>query len=116
MKTAELQVEHVLIGAVVLATGLVPWLPELSRWVEHHDNALNLVGIMFDRLADTLTEPLERHQRLRFGLRQRFIIAMPSVSWPCGPGGESRTHTGHTSNRRAIVRKGHRGPGRVRQP
>jgi hypothetical protein len=100
MKTAELQVEHVLIGAVVLATGLVPWLPELSRWVEHHDNALNLVagavslgaayllGIMFDRLADTLTEPLERHQRLRFGLRQRFIIARvkwtddPQQPWP----------------------------------
>lgn len=44
MKTAELQVEEVLIGALVLGTGLLPWLPELAQWVEAHGNGINLLA------------------------------------------------------------------------
>jgi hypothetical protein len=80
MKTTELFVEQILIGALVLAAGLLPWWPELRPVLTGLSGVLGLaggavalgaaylLGIVFDRLADTLLEELERHQRLRFAL------------------------------------------------
>jgi hypothetical protein len=85
MNTAQLHVEQVLIGALVLFAGLLPWVPELVVYLEQAGNVVDLVagataigaayliGILFDRLADTVTERLERHHRLRFALDRRFI-------------------------------------------
>jgi hypothetical protein len=79
VKTTEIFVEQVLIGALVFGTALLPWWPEVSSLFASNGvgtlgggvaalGAAYLVGILCDRLADTLTEDLERHHRLRFAL------------------------------------------------
>lgn len=79
MKTTEIFVEQVLIGALVLGAAALPWWPEVARlFVPGGIVGLGgglavvgvayLLGILCDRLADTLTEDLERHHRLRFAL------------------------------------------------
>ena len=79
MKTTELFVEQVLIGALVLAAALLPWWREVSSLFGPNGigtvgagvaalGVAYLLGIPCDRLADTLTEDLERHHRLRFAL------------------------------------------------
>jgi hypothetical protein len=80
VKTTDLFVEQVLIGALLLSAALLPWLPELAARRAGLDGiagllggaialgAAYLLGIVGDRLADTLTEGLERHHRLRFAL------------------------------------------------
>jgi hypothetical protein len=79
VKTTEVFVEQVLIGALVLGAAALPWWPDAARlFVPDGVAGLGgglaavglayLLGILCDRLADTLTEDLERHQRLRFAL------------------------------------------------
>lgn len=79
MKTTEIFVEQVLIGALVLGAAFLPWWPEVSRLFGPNGigtlgggvaalGVAYLLGILCDRLADTLTEDLERHHRLRFAL------------------------------------------------
>ena len=81
MKTGELYLEQVFIGAFVLAAFALPWLPEISKAITETEGlhsvvtgslALGLaflIGVPFDRFADTLLERLERHNRLRAALR-----------------------------------------------
>ena len=82
MKTTEVFVEQVLIGLlVILNLGLI-LSPEITSKVEKLDSASStaaiaaaviatayLVGIVFDRCADTLLEDIERHCRLKTALR-----------------------------------------------
>jgi hypothetical protein len=80
VKASELAAEQVLIGGLVLAVVLLPWWPESSATGSSWSPIVSLaggvvllaacylLGIVFDRLADTLTEDLERHHRLRFAL------------------------------------------------
>ena len=85
MGTTELQAEQVIVGGVVLAAVLLPWTPEIVTTLNANAGVSQLVagagailvayvlGVVFDRLADTLTEWLERCQRLLFveALEQR---------------------------------------------
>jgi len=76
----ELYLEQVLIGALGIAIAVLPWLPEISDKLTaiQVEDALAIgsaavgvafwLGIPLDRLADTLTERLDRHARLRFAL------------------------------------------------
>lgn len=76
MKTTELYIEQVIIGLLVLAIVAMPWAPELS----YHLGDINLaegsvllglaflLGIPFDRFADTLSDRLDQHHRLQFAL------------------------------------------------
>ena len=78
MGTTELQAEQVIVGGVVLAAVLLPWTPEIVTALNVNRGMSQLVagagvvfvayvlGVVFDRLADTLTDWLERVQRLRF--------------------------------------------------
>ena len=78
MKTTELYIEQVLIGAIALFALALPWTPEILSLVGDSKTADTfvgatvaigvsfLLGILFDRFADTLTEPLEKHNRIRF--------------------------------------------------
>jgi hypothetical protein len=78
MGTTELQAEQVIVGGVVLAAVLLPWAPEIVAALNANTGVSQLVagagailvayvlGVVFDRLADTLTEWLERCQRLLF--------------------------------------------------
>lgn len=76
MKTTELYIEQVLIGFLVIAIGALPWHPELSGKLSPISVAEGsvllglafLLGIPFDRFADTLSERLDRHNRLQFAL------------------------------------------------
>ena len=82
MNTTDLYVEQVLIGALVFLALVMPWAPEILYAIKDWEavdrlggGALVLgisflLGILFDRFADTLTEPLERHQRLHFAFEQ----------------------------------------------
>jgi hypothetical protein len=84
VKTGELFVEQVLIGFVMLAAVAVPWAPEVLALARRPEPFFGvvvgaallglayLIGILGDRVADTLTEGLERHQRLRFALTRRL--------------------------------------------
>lgn len=86
MKTTELYAEQVLIGIIVILVFVLPWLPEIRALAKDWQTAATfaagsmiiggafLLGIVADRFADTLTEPLETHQRLRF-MWQRLIDA-----------------------------------------
>lgn len=86
MKTTELYAEQVLIGIIVILVFALPWLPEIRALAKDWQTADTfaagtmvigaafLLGIVADRFADTLTEPLETHQRLRF-MWQRLIEA-----------------------------------------
>jgi hypothetical protein len=90
MKTTELYVEQCFIGALVIAIVLIPWIPELWSELESLNAAIGLVtgsialgvafwlGIPFDRLADTLTERLDRHNRLRFALTRAVGREVPT--------------------------------------
>jgi hypothetical protein len=81
MKTTELYLEQTFIGALIMVIFSAPWLPDLPTGSQHQSwiqvvttssIALGLafwLGIPFDRLADTLSERLERHNRLRFALK-----------------------------------------------
>jgi len=93
MKTTELYLEQVLIGALVCGIALLPWMPEVWRWLARPDlgaGALALagsvvvaaafwLGILFDRLADTLSERLDQHGRLQFALKRNAGRQFP---WP----------------------------------
>lgn len=76
MKTTELYIEQVIIGFLVLAIVGLPWAPELKYQLGDINIAEGsvflglafLLGIPFDRFADTLSERLERHHRLQFAL------------------------------------------------
>lgn len=76
MKTTELYIEQVIIGFLVLAIIALPWAPELSYKLGDINIAEGsvllglafLLGIPFDRFADTLSERLDRHHRLQFAL------------------------------------------------
>jgi len=85
MKTTELYVEQVLIGLLVIAIGVLPWAPELrgklaSMTIGEGSVLLGLafwLGIPFDQFADTLSERLERHNRLQFALRKVIGKELP---------------------------------------
>jgi hypothetical protein len=94
VKTGELFIEQVLIGAVMLLAAGLPWTPEILRLVRGPDALLGLgggaalvgaaylLGILGDRLADTLTEEIERHQRVRFALTRVLAAAGPARRLP----------------------------------
>lgn len=81
MKTGELYVEQIVVGSLVLATAALPWLPEIIEAVPS-EAAVSivtasiavgiafLIGVPFDRLADTISDRLDAHNRLRFALRK----------------------------------------------
>ena len=82
MNTTEIFVEQVLIGFMVLLILGLPFLPELSvipigDWGTWQGvgfgaglvGAAYLLGVVFDRAADTFIEDLDRHQRARFALK-----------------------------------------------
>lgn len=91
MSTTELYVEQVLIGFLVIAALLMPWLPEVWSfgWPTDTIPAIIggsvvlglafLIGVPFDRLADTLTERLER-----FGLLLRVFKKSEGKGLPPG--------------------------------
>lgn len=75
MGTTELHAEQVIVGGVVLCAAVLPWLPEVSGWLRGPGASelltgaaavavAYIAGVIFDRLADTITEWLERCQRL----------------------------------------------------
>ena len=76
MGTTELQVEQVIVGGVVLAAVLFPWAPQILPALTSPQPLAGLatgagllylayvLGVVFDRLADTLTEWLDGCQRL----------------------------------------------------
>ena len=80
MKTTELFVEQVLIGLVVITTAALMVSDELLKTIlEANLGAVAvlaagayLVGIVYDRLADTLLQDLERHNRLLFALNLHY--------------------------------------------
>lgn len=82
MNTAELYIEPILTGALMLALLALPFAPEILELARSKELltvggvALGAVlvglayffGIVVDRLIDTCLQPLERHNRLRFAL------------------------------------------------
>lgn len=76
MKTTELYIEQVIIGFLVLAIAALPWAPELKYKLGDINIAEGsvllglafLLGIPFDRFADTLLDRLDRHHRLQLAL------------------------------------------------
>ncbi|MEA2874148.1 MAG: hypothetical protein QOH67_4124 [Hyphomicrobiales bacterium] len=80
MKTTELYLEQVLIGFLIIAIGALPWLPELWRSLEDIKAVVGivggsaalglafLIGIPFDRLADTLLDRLDARSRIELAL------------------------------------------------
>ena len=78
MQTTEVFVEQVLIGLLVLFTGglFVGWRPEFSGNAKDIQISLlmlgtsYLVGILYDRLADTLLQNLEQHYRLAIAIKR----------------------------------------------
>lgn len=80
MKTTELFVEQVLIGIAVLFAGCLLAAPELLGHlldakfgeVAVLAGAAYLLGMFFDRFADTLLEDTEQHHRLLRGLRAYY--------------------------------------------
>lgn len=76
MKTTEIFVEQVLIGLLVLATGYLPYcntgkIKELFESKSIVEGAgivaiAYLLGIVFDRFADTLLSRLEQYHRLKY--------------------------------------------------
>lgn len=80
MKTTALFVEQVIIGLVALAAGTLMVSPALLLDLGRSDlgviallaAAAYLIGIVYDRFADTLLQDLERQGRLQFGLRMYY--------------------------------------------
>lgn len=85
MKTTELVVEQVFVGLLVLAIFTLPSVPgNLERLPEDTSRLLAiaaalglpalglayLLGVVFDRFADTLLSRIEMRQRLRFAVEQ----------------------------------------------
>ncbi len=87
MKTTEIFVEQVLIGFMVLFMGILPFLPELKTWLGSSNSsdqdawkalsagvvvvgAAYLIGILFDRMIDTLLQDLDEHHRARYVLSE----------------------------------------------
>ena len=83
MKTTDVFIEQVLIGFLVLAICAVPVLPHLLDLVRDKSSTAKeigigaalvglsyLIGVVFDRYADSLLEHHERHLRIRFALKQ----------------------------------------------
>lgn len=93
MGTTELQAEQVIVGGVVLAAVLLPWTPEIVAALNANAGASQLVagagailvayvlGVVFDRLADTLTEWLERCQRLLFVEKALEQLKVSEAAW-----------------------------------
>jgi len=92
MKTTEIFIEQVLVGSIVLAIAVLPLYAEIPcRWPTIECTKLTfvggvaggavllglvyLVGMVFDRLADTILETWERHMRLRFAFKA-------TTGWP----------------------------------
>ncbi|MEK6289038.1 MAG: hypothetical protein AABO57_25240 [Acidobacteriota bacterium] len=82
MKTTEVFVEQVLIGVLVMLNLGLIFSPEITSHVKQLDSPSRtaviaaaviatayLVGIVFDRCADTLLEDMERHCRLQTALQ-----------------------------------------------
>lgn len=81
MKTTEFYLEQVLIGFLIVAIGALPWIPEYWPKIEETKAVINLIGgsaaalglafwlgIPFDRLADTLSDRLDKRNRLIIAL------------------------------------------------
>jgi hypothetical protein len=76
MKTAELLVEPLLIGYSVLVLAALLASPDLEKWllsvsldkVATAAAFAYFVGVIFDRVADTILGPLNHHHRLQFAL------------------------------------------------
>jgi len=82
MKTTELFVEQTLIGFLVLAAGAAPFLSceKLKKLPGEAKGGIDissaagaigvayLLGVIFDRFADTLLERINRWNRLRFAI------------------------------------------------
>lgn len=91
MKTTELWIEQVLIGGLGMTVALLPWLPEVLAREPRVDFLAGLaggslalglafwLGIPLDRLADTLSERLDRHARLRFALTRARGRPLPQA-------------------------------------
>jgi len=85
MKTTEIVVEQVLIGfvvmfivAVLVAQGIpdIQWSKDTFQAVAISAGLLGaayLIGIIYDRLADTLLKDLDQHARLRIALDHRDL-------------------------------------------
>ena len=83
MKKGELYLEQVFVGGIVIATGALPFLRELLDRLEGIDGLASfvtgsialgiafLVGVPFDRFADSLTGRVDHHARLRFARKAR---------------------------------------------
>ena len=77
MKTTELYLEQVLIGFLIIFIGAFPWIPVLWSHAGDIKTGMSIIGgsaalgfaffigIPFDRLADTLSDRLEQHSRLK---------------------------------------------------
>ena len=77
MKTTEVFVEQVLIGLLVILNFALLASPALVSQLKFDFQtgaavvgAAYLIGIVFDRFADTLLEDIERHNRLKFALNE----------------------------------------------
>jgi len=89
MKTTELYIEQVLIGTLIILTLALPWYVELFPRINALGPANTIavgsatislafwIGIPFDRLADTLSERLEKHNRLQFAIDRSVLRPLP---------------------------------------
>jgi len=97
VKTTELYLEQVFIGFLIIAIGALPWLPDLWRSLEDIKAVVGivggsaalglafLIGIPFDRLADTLLERLDKRNRTELALtnaKGRYVSSDKSAQFP----------------------------------
>jgi hypothetical protein len=83
MKTSELYLEQVFIGFLIIAIAALPWIPELLSRADDIKTGIGIIGgsaalgfaffigVPFDRLADTLTDRLDRRNRLKFAIGRK---------------------------------------------
>lgn len=94
MKTTEIFVEQVLIGAVVLAAVGLPFVPQqLALWKQTGAakdlfailasliGVAYLLGVISDRFADSLLTRRERLNRIRFAIGKRAQKPEPSIDY-----------------------------------